>query len=234
MANINLSFNPKSEYDLIEAKGYIEVLLEKYHKSYNYSSSTPDSKSTAIDTNNSEEIEALKDKISSYEEQIETLKKEKSDLEDRIKTYIERKAELEKMYEELVDENNKIKSENSRLTASLKDYEKNTSSEDLVPYCIQDENGKILACSKFKDDPFVAKIDYQTGKAEFKFNSEETKRHSEFISNRDKLETFCEILNEVHIIYYFITRLTFALSVSTIFLFLSRYSPCPQSACSTK
>ena len=114
MANINLSFNPKSEYDLIEAKGYIEVLLEKYHKSYNYSSSTPDSKSTAIDTNNSEEIEALKDKISSYEEQIETLKKEKSDLEDRIKTYIERKAELEKMYEELVDENNKIKSENSR------------------------------------------------------------------------------------------------------------------------
>lgn len=197
MANINLSFNPKSEYDLIEAKGYIEVLLEKYHKSYNYSSSTPDSKSTAIDTNNSEEIEALKDKISSYEEQIETLKKEKSDLEDRIKTYIERKAELEKMYEELVDENNKIKSENSRLTASLKDYEKNTSSEDLVPYCIQDENGKILACSKFKDDPFVAKIDYQTGKAEFKFNSEETKRHSEFISNRDKLETFCEILNEV-------------------------------------
>lgn len=197
MANINLSFNPKSEYDLIEAKGYIEVLLEKYHKSYNYSSSTPDSKSTAIDTNNSEEIEALKDKISGYEEQIETLKKEKSDLEDRIKTYIERKAELEKMYEELVDENNKIKSENSRLTASLKDYEKNTSSEDLVPYCIQDENGKILACSKFKDDPFVAKIDYQTGKAEFKFNSEETKRHSEFISNRDKLETFCEILNEV-------------------------------------
>ena len=197
MANINLSFNPKSEYDLIEAKGYIEVLLEKYHKSYNYSSSTPDSKSTAIDTNNSEEIEALKDKISSYEEQIETLKKEKSDLEDRIKTYIERKAELEKMYEELVDENKKIKSENSRLTASLKDYEKNTSSEDLVPYCIQDENGKILACSKFKDDPFVAKIDYQTGKAEFKFNSEETKRHSEFISNRDKLETFCEILNEV-------------------------------------
>ena len=197
MANINLSFNPKSEYDLIEAKGYIEVLLEKYQKSYNYSSSTPDSKSTAIDTNNSEEIEALKDKISSYEEQIETLKKEKSDLEDRIKTYIERKAELEKMYEELVDENNKIKSENSRLTASLKDYEKNTSSEDLVPYCIQDENGKILACSKFKDDPFVAKIDYQTGKAEFKFNSEETKRHSEFISNRDKLETFCEILNEV-------------------------------------
>lgn len=190
MANINLSFNPKSEYDLIEAKGYIEVLLEKYHKSYNYSSSTPDSKSTAIDTNNCEEIEVLKDKISSYEEQIETLKKEKSDLEDRIKTYIERE-------EELVDENNKIKSENSRLTASLKDYEKNTSSEDLVPYCIQDENGKILACSKFKDDPFVAKIDYQTGKAEFKFNSEETKRHWEFISNRDKLETFCEILNEV-------------------------------------
>lgn len=197
MANINLSFNPKSEYDLKEAKEYIDVLWDKYHKSYNYSSSTLDSKTTAIETNNSNEIEALKDKISNYDGQIKTLNKEKSDLEDRIKTNIEREAELEKMYKDLVDENNKIKSENSRLTASLKDYEKNTSSEDLIPYFIQDENGKILACSKFKDDPFVAKIDYQTGKAEFKFNSEETKRHSEFISNRDKLETFCEILNEV-------------------------------------
>lgn len=197
MANINLSFCPKSEYDLKEAKEYIDVLWEKYHKSYNYSSSTLDSKTTAIETNNSNEIEALKDKISNYDEQIKTLNKEKSDLEDRIKTYIEREAELEKMYKELVDENNKIKSENSRLTASLKDYEKNTSSEDLIPYLIQDENGKILACSKFKDDPFVAKIDYQTDKAEFKFNSEETNKHSYLISNRDILESFCEILSDI-------------------------------------
>lgn len=197
MANINLSFYPKSEYDLKEAKEFIDVLWDKYHKSYNYSSSTLDSKTTAIETNNSNEIEALKDKISNYDGQIKTLNKEKSDLEDRIKTYIEREAELKKMYEELVDENNKIKSENSRLTASLKDYEKNTSSEDLVSYRIQDENGKLLSFSLFKTEPFVAKIDYQTAKAEFKFNSEETNQHSYLISNRDILETFCEILNEV-------------------------------------
>lgn len=196
--NILIPVDPKSKFDLDQAQELIDLFRKQYHSSYSNYSSTSNTNNTNLSKDNSEEINALKEKVSKYELKIESLEKEKTDLANQIKSYKDREEEfkeIEKLYYELDDDNKKLRLENSRLKTSLKDYEKNTILEELIPYAIS--TGSILTRSNFDDEPFIAKIDYKADKADFKFNSQETKKHSDFISNRGKLETFCEILSEM-------------------------------------